>query len=266
MPVISSIDVAGGPLEYELTTGSPSDPVLAFLHEGLGSLRLWRDLPSLLAAACGGPRTLVWSRHGYGWSAAAVLPRPVSYMHHEAYDVLPELFSMLSVDAPVLIGHSDGASIALLHASAGHPVKALVLFAPHVFVEERTLEGIRASHEAFAGGDLRARLARHHADVDATFRGWNDVWLSAPFAAWDIVREIGRVQCPVLIIQGVADAYGSTEQVDRIAAAVSGPVERVVLANVGHAPHVEARAVTVELVSDFLRRHQSIVTTRARPG
>ena len=146
----------------------------------------------------------------------------------------------LGVERPILIGHSDGASIALLHAGGGHPVAGLVLLAPHVFVEDRSIDGIAAARAAYEDTDLRERMARHHVDVDATFRGWNDVWLSDAFRSWDITDRLAAIDVPVLVVQGTDDEYGSLAQLDAIEADVAGPVTRVVLPDVGHAPHVDA--------------------------
>ena len=228
-------------------------PPLVFLHEGLGSQTLWRDVPDRVRAACGGPRTIVYSRHGYGRSdPPADGPRSVRYMHDEAQVVLPDLLARLGVDTPVLVGHSDGASIALLHAGAGHPVAGLVLLAPHVFVEDRSVEGIVAARAAYESGGLRERLARHHDDVDVAFRGWCDVWMSDAFRAWDITDHLGVIRCPVLLVQGEDDAYGTLAQLDAITAGVAGPVERLVLPGMGHAPHLEAADQVIAAMATFL--------------
>jgi len=227
-------------LERELVAGRPDLPPLVFLHEGLGSLALWRDFPRRVAEACGGPTTLVYSRPGYGHSLSALLPRPVSYMHDEALSVLPAVLAEAAIERPVLVGHSDGASIALIHAGAGHAVTALVLLAPHVFVEDRTIAGIEAATQAYDEGPLRTRLARHHADVDATFRGWSDVWLSAPFRSWNIEDSLPAITAPILLIQEAGDPYGSLAQLDAIEAGISAPVTRLILPGRGHSPHEAA--------------------------
>jgi pimeloyl-ACP methyl ester carboxylesterase len=227
-------------LERELVAGRPDLPPLVFLHEGLGSLARWRDFPHRVAAACGGPTTLVYSRRGYGHSPPAALPRPVTYMHDEALSVLPTVLAEAAIERPVLVGHSDGASIALLYAGAGHPVTALVLLAPHVFVEDRTIAGIEAAVRAYEAGPLRPRLARYHADVDATFRGWSDVWLFPPFRAWDITDSLPAVTAPILLVQEAGDPYGTLAQLDAIEAGVSAPVTRLVLPGTAHSPHETA--------------------------
>jgi pimeloyl-ACP methyl ester carboxylesterase len=228
-------------------------PPLVFLHEGLGCVAMWRGFPEALRGALGGPPALVYSRAGYGRSGPARRPRPVTYMHHEADLVLPELLSRAGIEQPLLVGHSDGASIALLHAGAGHDVAGLVLLAPHVVVEDVTVESIARAGDAYATTDLRQRLARYHDDVDATFRGWNDVWLSPAFRSWDITDRLGSIDAPVLLVQGTADAYGTARQLDLIAAGVSGPCTRVLLDGVGHAPHLEAPAQTIDAIVDCVR-------------
>jgi pimeloyl-ACP methyl ester carboxylesterase len=170
-------------------------------------------------------------------------------MHEEA-DVL----RAMGVDGAILVGHSDGASIALLAAGAGMPVRALVLLSPHVFVEDRSIEGILAAKVAYERGDLRERLARWHDDVDGAFRGWNDVWRSPAFRSWDITGCLGGVTSPVLLVQEEGDAYGTLAQLDAIERGVAGPVERLVLPGDGHAPHVDHPDEVVAAVAAFLAR------------
>ncbi len=244
------VDVGGVGLDVAHTPGP--GPALVFLHEGLGSIGLWRSFPHDVRRACGDCELLVYSRQGYGHSAPAFGPRRVSYMHDEADAVLPMLLEQLGVERPVLVGHSDGASIALLYAGAGRPARALVLLAPHVFVEDRSIEGIEAARRDHREGDLATRLARHHDDPDATFRGWNDVWLSPEFRAWNIEDRLPVVTCPVLLVQGDADPYGSVAQLDAIERGVAGPCRRVVLPGVGHAPQTEAPAETLAAVAGFV--------------
>jgi pimeloyl-ACP methyl ester carboxylesterase len=241
--------VDGVDLETSILQGS--EPALVFLHEGLGSVSMWRRVPAALHDATG-RRVVTYSRAGYGRSGPVSLPRPVMYMHHEADVVLPALLAQLGIDRPVLVGHSDGASIALLYAGAGHRVTALVLLAPHVIVEDVTVTSIAAAREAYASTDLRAKLARHHDDVDTAFRGWNDVWLSPAFRAWDITDRLQAIDVPVLVIQGDADAYGTLRQLDLIEAGVSGPVRRLVLTGVGHAPHLEASDAVLAAIATFV--------------
>ncbi|MCU4186847.1 alpha/beta hydrolase [Acidiferrimicrobium sp. IK] len=247
---IERLELAGGPVEVQRIPGV--GPPLVLLHEGLGSLGLWRGFPAALAERTG-REVVVWSRHGYGRSAVVRGPRRVGYMHDEALSVLPEFLDALGVERPVLVGHSDGASIALIYAGGSAvgglgvggsgvggsgPIAAVVAIAPHVVVEERTLAAIREARDAYRDTDLRERLARHHNDPDATFRGWNDIWLDPAFAAWNIEGYLPGIVCPVLVVQCEDDPYGTLDQVERIADEVSGPVSRCVLPAGGHAPHL----------------------------
>lgn len=250
------VTIGPGSVEYvdlPATTAGAGLAPLVFLHEGLGSLSLWKDFPAAIHAATG-RRTVVWSRHGYGQSVVVTEPRGVDYMHHEALQVLPEFLDVLDLSAPVLVGHSDGGSIALLHAGAPGmaPVSALVLMAPHVIVEDESIEGIAAARDAFLTTDLEQRLGRHHADPAATFWGWNDIWLSPAFRDWDITDALPQVRCPVLAIQGVDDQYGTLRQLDLIEAGVDGDVRRVHLPDCGHAPHLEQPAQTRDAIVAFL--------------
>src|SRR5712691_4848017 len=199
MPFINVMDQR---LEYELSPArDEAASTLVLLHEGLGSLALWRDFPARLAAATGSA-TLAYSRLGYGRSDALSAPRRVDYMHEEALETLPALREALAIADPILVGHSDGASIALIHAGAGRwPVRGLILEAPHVFVEDVTVASIAAAKEAYRTTDLRTRLARYHGDVDGAFRGWNDIWLDPAFRAWNIEASLPNIECPTLVIQ-----------------------------------------------------------------
>lgn len=229
-------------------------PTLVFLHEGLGSMALWRDFPAKLAARTGAA-ALVFSRRGYGKSDRLAGPRKVDYMHDEALVVLPALLSELGIAAPILIGHSDGASIALIHAGSGRwPVRALVLEAPHVFVEDATVASIEQAKIAYRTTDLGKRLARYHDDPDHAFWGWNDIWLDPAFRSWNIEAYLPGVHCPVLAIQGADDEYGTLAQLDAIARGVSGPFERLVLARCKHSPHRDREAATVEAMARFIDR------------
>jgi pimeloyl-ACP methyl ester carboxylesterase len=224
-----------------------AEPAIALLHEGLGSIGLWRGVPDALLDATG-RRTVTYSRAGYGRSGPVSLPRPLTYMHHEADVVLPALLTGLGIERPVLVGHSDGASIALLAAGAGLPVAALALLAPHVIVEDVSVAAIAAARTDYAETDLRDRLARHHDDVDVAFRGWNDAWLDPAFRDWDITDRLPGITAPVLVIQGADDPYGTTRQLDLIEAGVRGPFERLVLPDVGHAPHLEAEGAVLAAI------------------
>jgi pimeloyl-ACP methyl ester carboxylesterase len=246
---MTHVELGGGRLEVLDLRGDPARPPLLLLHEGLGSVRLWKDFPAALAAATGA-RVVAYSRFGHGDSDPPPRPRTPRFMHEEALDVLPALRRELDLADPVLVGHSDGASIALIHSSE-HPVRAVVAMAPHVFVEEVGLAEIRAARREYERGGLRERMARHHRDPDAAFYGWNDVWLHPDFPRWSIEDVLPAVTCPLLLVQGTEDQYGTLEQLDRIEAAASGPVERVHLA-CRHAPHLEAPEETLAAVAGFI--------------
>jgi pimeloyl-ACP methyl ester carboxylesterase len=245
--------VSGKRLEYSRTVGDPSRPALVFLHEGLGSVGLWRDFPARLAQATG-RRALAYSRAGHGDSDPADMPRTPSFMHDEALRTLPALLDALGLDRPVLVGHSDGASIALIHAGvARRPLSGVVAIAPHVFVEDVSVREIARARRAFAETDMRVRMARHHRDADATFHAWNDIWLDPAFRDWNIEDVLGGIECPLLVVQGEGDQYGTLAQVDAIERGVPGPVERVLL-DARHAPHLEAPEETLAAVAEFVRR------------
>lgn len=253
-PPFAQVTAAGHRLEYYWTRPPASgETALVFLHEGLGSAGLWRDFPAAVATATGQP-ALVYSRYGYGGSDVLAAKRGVDYMHHEALEVLPALRAELGIDNPILVGHSDGASIALIHAGAGRwPVRALALEAAHVFVEDISIAGIEAARAAYETTDLPQRLARHHADADKTFFGWNDIWLDPAFRAWNIENYLGGVACPTLVIQGEDDEYGTPAQVAAIRDQVSGPVETRLLAACRHAPHRDQRGQTLDAIARFIK-------------
>jgi len=252
MPRARFFDVAGHRLECVRIRGAKSAPTLVFLHEGLGSVALWKDFPARVAEATGCP-VLVYSRAGYGRSSPAVLPRVPDYMHVEALTVLPALLDRLGIADPVLVGHSDGASIALLHAGSGsRPVRALVALAPHVFVEDMSIASIDEVRRQYETTDLREKLARRHADPDAAFRGWNDVWLAPAFRSWNIEACLPGVRCPLLLIQGRDDEYGSAAQLDAIERQVGGKVARIELADCRHSPHRDQPEATLAAIADFV--------------
>ncbi len=228
-----------------------AEPALVFLHEGLGSVALWRDFPERLARATG-RRALIYSRAGHGESLVPERPRTPRFMHEEALDALPALLADHGIERPVLVGHSDGGSIALIHASE-HPVTKLVTLAPHVFVEDLSVASIAEARETFETTDLRERMARYHRDAEATFRLWNDIWLAPEFRDWNIEDVLGAITAPVLAIQGAHDQYGTLAQLDAIEAGVSGAFERVVL-DARHAPHLEAPEETLAAAAEFILR------------
>lgn len=239
-------------IEYAWHGAAPGNrSPIVMLHEGLGSVALWRDFPQQLSAATR-RRVLAYSRLGYGESAALTGPRGVDFMHVEALRALPALLDHFAVGEPVLFGHSDGASIALIHAArAQRPVAALIAVAPHVFVERRALDRIGAVRRVYLEGNLRAKLARFHADVDSAFWGWNDIWLHADFAAWNIEALLPDIHCPVLAVQGSDDEYGTLEQIDRLQHGVPG-ARRLELSACGHSPHREEPAALLAAVTSFL--------------
>lgn len=221
------------------------------LHEGLGSIELWRDFPQQLAALTG-REVVTYSRYGHGQSERLAEARTVDYMHVEARVVLPELLHALEIEAPILFGHSDGASIALIYAaSVPHGATALVLEAPHVFVEPLTISSIEQARDAAATTDLLARLGRYHADATATFRGWNDIWLHPDFLGWNITGLLPSIAVPVLMIQGRDDEYGTAAQLAAIGAAVP-TATTVLLDDCGHSPHRSQTAAVLERTRAFL--------------
>jgi pimeloyl-ACP methyl ester carboxylesterase len=236
-------------LELDSREIAGAEPALVFLHEGLGSVGLWRDFPDRLAADTG-RRALIYSRAGHGFSDVPAAPRTPRFMHDEALETLPAVLEAAGIAEPVLVGHSDGASIALIHAAA-HPVSALVLLAPHVFVEDLSVASIAEAREAFASTDLAERMSRHHRDADATFRLWNDIWLAPEFRDWDITDVLPRITAPVLLIQGEHDQYGTLAQVEAVRDGVAGLAELVVL-DARHAPHLEAPAATLRAAAQFI--------------
>jgi len=246
--------VLGRRLEYRMIPGDAGKDALVFLHEGLGSVALWRRFPDRLAARLGAP-ALVYSRLGYGRSDGLAGGRAADFLHREALDVLPALRDAFNIARPVLVGHSDGASIALIHAAAARrPVAALVLMAPHVFVEPITIAGIASTRASYLRTDLKARLAKYHARVDDAVLGWADAWLDPAFRAWSIEQLLPAVIAPALLIQGRADPYGTLEQLARIERGVRGPTTRLVLETCGHAPHRDQEDAVLAAASAFLQR------------
>jgi pimeloyl-ACP methyl ester carboxylesterase len=231
-------------------------PTLVLLHEGLGCCALWRTFPSALVRRTG-LSTFAYSRAGYGRSSPGRRPLPPDYHSVEALEVLPKVLAAAGISRPVLIGHSDGGTIALIYAGeAASPPQAVVTMAAHVFNEEVTVRGIEAAREAFANTDLRQRLSVYHGDnVDQAFWGWCDAWLSPAFRSWSVEAVLPEVSCPVLVIQGKDDHYGTVAQVDAIAGQVSGPAQRLILQDCGHAPHLEQPEKSCGAIADFLAAH-----------
>ncbi|PKN35114.1 MAG: alpha/beta hydrolase [Deltaproteobacteria bacterium HGW-Deltaproteobacteria-19] len=231
-----------------------SAPAILFLHEGLGSIGQWRDFPEALCARTG-TAGFVYDRLGYGRSDTLPAPRTVRYLHDEALKALPAVLDALGLERPFLVGHSDGGTIALLFA-AEYPdrVRGVITEAAHVFVEEETLRGIREAVDLYRTTDLRERMARYHGDkVDAVFSGWADTWLSAEFRDWNVESFLPRVSCPLLVIQGVDDRYGTPAQVEAIVCGAAGPAEALLLPDCGHIPHQQARDRVLDAMTRFIR-------------
>jgi len=226
-------------------------PTIVFLHEGLGSVAMWRDFPAQLCVALG-CNGLVYSRQGYGRSAPLAAPRCVDFMHREAALVLPAVLKAFRIDEPILFGHSDGGSIALLYSAfyPGRP-RACVVMAPHILVEEVSITSIAKARCAYEEGYLKERLARYHDDVDGAFYGWNDIWLDPAFRSWTIETLLEAIQAPVLAIQGEDDVYGTMEQIEGIARRVRS-ASLVKIAQCGHSPHRDQPGMTIEAVRRFL--------------
>lgn len=248
-----------------------SRPPLIFLHEGLGSLAMWRDFPQRLCAALG-CRGLVYSRPGYGNSSARSADERwgLDFMHRQARTLLPRLLQALAIDViaapPWLFGHSDGASIALLYA-ASYPsrVGGLMLMAPHIMVEDISIASIERARQAYLDTDLRKRLARYHADPDSAFWGWNDIWLEPAFRHWSIESELDAIRCPLLAVQGVDDEYGTLEQVHGIARRVA-QAEVVELADCRHSPHRDQPHRLLDAANRFYRANVVVTTLSPHGG
>ncbi|MCA1825564.1 MAG: alpha/beta fold hydrolase [Myxococcales bacterium] len=230
--------------------GPREGPTLVFLHEGLGSLGLWREFPRKLSERTG-LGAFIYSRAGYGKSTPVPLPRPVRYMHDEA-DLLPQILGDAGVKDPILVGHSDGASIAIIYAGRGNKARALILEAPHVFTEEGGLASIAKMRELYRTADLREKLARWHADVDAAFNGWNGAWLDPEFRKWNLEEFLPRITAPILIVQGKDDEYGTVKQVEAIEKGAPD-VRSVLLDQCGHSPHRDQPGKTLDAMAGFIR-------------
>lgn len=244
--------IAGLNLEYrDIPASAVARPTLVMLHEGLGCVAMWRDFPDKLAAATG-CRVLVYSRPGYGSSDPHPQPRQPDYMHREAREVLPAFLAALGIVRPVLVGHSDGGSIALIHAgSFPQAVAGLVVMAPHEFVEEETLAGIRTARKFWSSSDWPQRLARYHRDAQRVFHDWNDCWLSPEFRDWNIENCLPEIRCPVLAIQGEDDEYATLRQIEVIAEKVPG-TQLLCLANCGHSPQRDQEAAVLAAIAGFV--------------
>jgi pimeloyl-ACP methyl ester carboxylesterase len=254
------VSVSSTMVEVKRFVAATDSPLtLVFLHEGLGSAEQWRDFPARIGSATE-RTTVAYSRVGYGGSAPVNLPRPLTYMQDEAKDFLPRLLDALSIDAAILVGHSDGGSIALVHAaldarSKERRIRGVIAEAPHVFVEDVSVASIAKAREAYETGELRDKLAKYHGtNVDGAFRGWNDAWLDPGFRSWNIEEYLPAIEAPVLVIQGEDDPYGTSAQVDAIARQAGGPVETLMLAKCGHAPHRDQPEATLAAMVAFVKR------------
>lgn len=245
------LEVDGYRLHYRLVRPELNSPPLLFLHEGLGSVELWRTFPEEVVERTRRPG-LVYSRLGNGWSDTLDGSREVDYMHREALAILPQVIEQTLDRPPIIIGHSDGASIAIIHAGAGHPTEGLVLIAPHVFVEDETMRSIRAIRDQFPDSDMAEKMAKYHTDSESTFYGWADIWLRPEFKSWNIEESLPAVTCPTLLVQGDADEYGTVRQLDAISAGVNAPVEKLVVPSAGHSPHLTHPELVADSVVGFV--------------
>jgi pimeloyl-ACP methyl ester carboxylesterase len=243
-------------LEYRMIGPRPdAAPTIVMLHEGLGSVGLWGAFPEALATATGAG-VFVYSRTNYGRSSPGKLPRTVRFMHEEALEVLPRVLAAIGFERGILLGHSDGASIATIYAGSvqDHRVRGLVLMAPHFFTEDMGLAQIRSTNEDYQSGNLREKLERWHADVDSAYQSWSGPWLAPEFRAWDITETLGYIRVPILIIQGADDQYGTLKQIEVAQQECYCPVEAAILPGVRHSPHRDAPALTRDAAAAFINR------------
>jgi pimeloyl-ACP methyl ester carboxylesterase len=248
--------IGASDLEYRFIGPAPDDkPTIVMLHEGLGSAGLWGDFPDRLQAAtgCG---VLVYSRAGYGASSPVKLPRPLDYMHVEALQVLPALFDAIGFRRGLLVGHSDGASIAAIYAggTGDHRIRGVAMIAPHFVVEDISVISIAEIRQAYETTDLRSKLGRWHKDVDNAFYGWNGAWLDAKFRDWDISEYLAYIRVPVAILQGADDQYGTIRQIEIAREECYCPVDVTIIPGAGHSPHREAPGATLDAISEFAER------------
>src|SRR5258707_1598700 len=250
------IEIGSSRLEYRMVGPHPGEAAtFVLLHEGLGSVGLWGDFPTRLADATGFG-AFAYSRAGYGRSSPSVLPRRTSFMHEEAREVLPHVLDAIGLQRGILLGHSDGASIAAIYAGSveDHRIGGLVLLAPHFFTEAFCVAEIARMREAYERTDLRAKLAKWHHDPDQAFYNWSGPWLEPAFREWDITEELAYIRVPILIIQGEDDQYGTLRQIKVAKEECYCPVEAVVLKGIRHVPHREAPEATMAAIVDFARR------------
>ena len=247
------LNINGADLEYRMIGPLPDQaPTIVMLHEGLGSVALWGDFPDRLQAATGAG-VFVYSRAGYGASSLVKLPRPLDYMHVEALEVLPKLLGAIGFRRGLLVGHSDGASIAAIYVGGvqDHRVRAIALIAPHFIVEDISVSSIAEIKQTYETTNLKDKLARWHSDVDNAFYGWNGAWLDPKFRDWDISEYLAYIRVPVAIIQGADDHYGTVRQVEIAEAECYCPVDVTILEGAGHSPHREAPEAALRALSEF---------------
>ena len=250
------ITAAGKSIEYACLGPSTDEaPTLILLHEGLGCVRLWRDFPKALVAATG-LGVFAFSRAAYGQSDPVELPRPLDYMTREARDVLPEVLDAVGAQHVVLLGHSDGATIAAIHAGieADPRVLGIILMAPHFFTEPQGLSAIAQARVAYEKGDLKEALARYHANPDNAFLGWNDAWLDPAFETWNVESVIDTIRVPVLAIQGCDDQYGTLAQIHTLSRRTQVTVDTLILDACRHNPHLDCEGDVVSAVAGFCAR------------
>jgi pimeloyl-ACP methyl ester carboxylesterase len=248
------LDIGGHRLEYRMIGPPPSEaPTLVMLHEGLGCVGMWGDFPDRLQKATGAS-VFVYSREGYGQSSRVERPWPLTFMHTHAREVLPKILDAIGFRDGLLVGHSDGGSIAAIYAGShqDHRVRALVLIAPHFFVEDVTSAAIAEMRKNYGSSDLRERLKRWHADVDATVHGWSDVWLKGDFGKWDLTEDLAYIRVPILIVQGEDDQYGTIAQPEAAQRDCYCPVEVAMLPGARHVPQREAPEVTLKTIADYV--------------
>jgi pimeloyl-ACP methyl ester carboxylesterase len=250
------LKIGASDLEYRMIGPAPDDaPTIVMLHEGLGCVGLWGDFPDRLAAATGAG-VFVYSRAGYGASTKVDLPRPLDYMHIEALEVLPKLLDQIGFRRGLLVGHSDGASIATIYAGgvADHRVRGVAMIAPHFIVEDISVRSIAEIRKAYETTDVRSKLARWHSDVDNAFYGWNGAWLDPKFRSWDIAEYLAYIRVPVAILQGADDQYGTMRQIEIAREDCYCPVDVTIVPGAGHSPHRDAPGATLDAISEFAGR------------
>ena len=256
MPKNKYLNIDGNRIEAVWHGPPPCDAMtLIFLHEGLGCVEMWHEFPAKLAEAtgCG---AMVFSRLGYGRSDPCDLPRPIEFMHHEGLQTLPKVLEAAQIEKCILIGHSDGGSIALIYAGGtpAKPLAGLVTLAAHVFCEDLSVQSIQAARERYLDADLKQKLAKYHGpNTDCAFWGWNDVWLHPEFIHWNIEEYLPKIQVPLLAIQGMDDPYGTTKQIDAIENQAGGHTNTKVLSNCGHAPHADREKTALNAINHFIR-------------